>query len=102
MKNVIEDYRKIVFESYKKCFEVSRKLCKKEEVAEEDLTKLFMEFCGKVSEWEGKYLKPYWLDEDSTDGFISRSWKYEYAIFNLVYIYRSFDFENDFLIFSGW
>jgi len=28
--------------------------------------------------------------------------QYEYAIFNLVYIYRTFDWENDYLIYSGW
>jgi hypothetical protein len=57
-----------------------------------------------ASEWEGKWLKPYYLDEsdDHKDGAIVHSWKKEYAIFNLVYIYQTFDWENDFLIISGW
>lgn len=47
-------------------------------------------------------LLPYYLDEEHTDGEIVKSWQYEYAIFNLVYIYRTFDWENDYLIYSAW
>lgn len=57
---------------------------------------------GKAEEWSGKYIRPYYLDEDNTDGEIVSSWKIEYAIFNLVYIYRTFDWKNDYLIYSGW
>lgn len=45
---------------------------------------------------------PYYMDEEHTDGFIVRSWSMEYAIFNIVYIYKTFDWENDYLIYSGW
>ena len=46
--------------------------------------------------------RPYYLDQEHTDGEIVSSWKSEYAIFNLVYIYRTFNWENDFLIYSAW
>ena len=64
-------------------------------------------FNRKVRQWyPEKHLSitPYYLDEpsDKTDGEIVRSWLMEYAIFNLVYIYRTFDWENDYLIYSGW
>lgn len=60
-------------------------------------------FATKVNEWKDKkWMKPYWLDEKHTDGEVVRSWKYEYAIFNITYIYRTFDWENDYLIYSGW
>lgn len=57
----------------------------------------------KLDEWQGKFgLKPYYLDQEKTDGAIVSSWDWEYSIFNLVYIYRFFDWENDYLIYSGW
>lgn len=56
-----------------------------------------------LREWDSPLdLEPYYLDEENTDGDIVKSWKLEYAIFNLVYIYRTFDFENEYLIYSGW
>ncbi len=45
---------------------------------------------------------PYYLDQEKTDGEIVQSWSKEYAIFNLVYIYRTFEWEKDYLIYSGW
>jgi hypothetical protein len=58
---------------------------------------------SKTNEWGKPYgRRPYYLDQENTDGFISGSWDIEYAIFNLVYIYRTFDFEKDLLIYSGW
>jgi len=60
-------------------------------------------FASKVNEWKDKkWTKPYWLDEEHSDGEVVRSWKYEYAIFNITHIYRTFDWENDYLIYSGW
>ena len=56
-----------------------------------------------LSEWNRSFKSaPYFLDEDYTDGYIARSWKLEYTIFNLVYIYRTFDFDKEYLIYSGW
>ncbi len=57
-----------------------------------------------LNEWDSKWTIPYYLDEPEKekDGAIVRSWKMEYAIFNLVYIYQTFDWENDLLIYSGW
>jgi hypothetical protein len=33
---------------------------------------------------------------------ITNSWKYEYSIFELVRIYKTFDWENDYLVYYGW
>lgn len=57
---------------------------------------------SKVREWDNKFIDPYYLDEEDTDGEIVKSWSYEYSIFNLVYIYRTFDWKNDYLIYSAW
>lgn len=57
----------------------------------------------KLREWgDSSSRQPYWLDQKNTDGEIASSWLYEYAIFNLVYIYRTFDWKNDYLIYSAW
>lgn len=56
-----------------------------------------------IREWENDFgINPYYLDETKKDGAIVKSWKMEYAIFNLVHIYQTFDFENNYLIYSGW
>lgn len=89
LKNIIEDYHNKILEYYKDLKE-----------GNEDID-VFLN--GKINEWNSPFnLRPYYLDQEKTDGFIVSSWKYEYAIFNLVYIYRSFDWENDFLIYSAW
>lgn len=36
------------------------------------------------------------------DEQIVSSWEYEYAIFELVRLYKSFDWDNNYLIFLGW
>ena len=46
-------------------------------------------------------LTPYILG-DSKPGSIVSSWFKEYAIFNLVHILHTFDWDNDYLIYSGW
>lgn len=42
--------------------------------------------------------RPFKLDGD----VITNSWKYEYSIFELIRIYKTFDWENDYLVYYGW
>lgn len=51
-----------------------------------------------VSGWFEDSL-PYNLEKKDS---ITTSWKYEYSIFELVYIYKKFDWENDLLIYYGY
>lgn len=44
--------------------------------------------------------KPYNLKMDSD--VIVQSWLYEYSIFELVRLYKAFDWENEVLLFYGW
>ena len=56
----------------------------------------------KARDWAGHHnIKIYHLEKDK-DGPIVASWTKEYAIFNLVHMWHTFDFENDYLIYSGW
>lgn len=50
--------------------------------------------------WSGKFVKPYILEEGTKE--LTRDWSYEYSIFNLLYILHTFDWENDYMIYSGW
>lgn len=52
--------------------------------------------------WSQKHFPMYYLDETVHDGNITPYWVKEYAIFNLVEIYRNFDWDNDYLIYSVW
>lgn len=49
------------------------------------------------TEWT--YLTPYDLEKDSE---ITTSWKYEYAIFELVRIYKSFDWKKNVMFYYGY
>lgn len=44
-------------------------------------------------------LTPYNLDEGDE---ITTSWKYEYSIFELVRIYKTFDWKNNVMIYYGY
>jgi hypothetical protein len=48
--------------------------------------------------WEWSQLTPYDLDEPEK---ITNSWKYEYAIFELINIYKRFDWDKDVMVYWG-
>jgi hypothetical protein len=50
------------------------------------------------SEWN--MLAPFNLDDGKDE--VTSSWKYEYSIFELVRIYKSFDWENNVMIHYGY
>lgn len=56
---------------------------------------------NKANDWNSDWSKVIQL-ETGKDGEITGSWSMEYAVFNLVYILKTFDWENDYLIYSGW
>jgi hypothetical protein len=49
-------------------------------------------------------LTPFYLNEpqERRDGQVVSSWQIQYAVLNLVYIYNTFNWEEDVLIYSGW
>ncbi len=56
---------------------------------------------NQLGEWQNNFgICP--IDTDLTRQCINRSWLYEYAIFELVRLYKTFDFENDTLVLLGW
>lgn len=105
---LIENYRLGILDEYSKYLKVLTKYYNKEIIEstdEADLAMCISNVNSKVAEWGLKFgLCPYYLDEsdDRKDGKLARSWKYEYAIFNLISIYQDFNFNDDYLILSAW
>lgn len=42
------------------------------------------------------------INTDLSTSCISQSWLYEYAVFELVRLYKTFDWDNDALVLVGW
>lgn len=56
---------------------------------------------NQLREWDNEFgFCP--LNTDLSCSKINRSWLYEYEIFELIRVYKTFDFENDALILLGW
>lgn len=55
---------------------------------------------SKLRYWQEPWTAPINLDEDSD--CITHSWLYEYSIFELVRLYKTFDWENNDLVLMGW
>jgi len=51
-----------------------------------------------IGGWGGNEQRPYSLDPESE---MISSWKFEHSIFQMVSLYRNFDFENNVLIYYG-
>ena len=60
------------------------------------------EIQDKIDSWSGKYFGILPIDLDETRERITCDWTYEYAIFELVRLYKIFDWENDDLVLVGW
>lgn len=107
LKQIIREYHKAVEEHYQ---ELRTKMDSNDPNDIHDV-KIFLS--NRQREWDleksDSYahvceMSPYYLDSDDSkrDGFIARSWNYEYQVFNLSYIYSTFDWDNDYLIYSAW
>ncbi|MEF1335969.1 hypothetical protein REH81_04100 [Vibrio rotiferianus] len=64
-----------------------------------------LEMVGYVTQrsriWDCRWSNPVRIDEPG-DGEMSRSDDMEYAVFNLLFILKTFDFESNYLILNGW
>lgn len=55
-----------------------------------------------MEKWSGKYFDILPIDLDENRERITGDWSYEYAIFELVRLYKVFDWENNELVLVGW
>lgn len=89
---IIEDYRKYVVRYYERLLEGDIENYTGGFKTPEDQIK------DIIKNWSGSW-RPYDLSENN-NSIVSR-WEYEYAIFELVRLYKIFDWENDVLIYTG-
>lgn len=99
LKNIIEQYYKHVQKEFTNLKELLTPLCKNEQI---DYAPIISHLYSKFQIWgdSGMNWRPYNLNEKQEN--IVDSNRYEYDIFDLVRILKTFDFENDYLILSGW
>lgn len=71
------------------------------EEEENQLENLKQEMKHKLDEWSGKNFGILPFDLDENKEAITTSWYCEYAIFELVRLYKAFDWENDNLVLIG-
>lgn len=113
LEEIIENYRQKVITYHKKIYDIFndvspkelreyklKRITKNKDIDEYDLKigEVVSYFKEKITEWES--LIPYELKNDTEE--VTTSWKYEYIIFELVRIYKTFDWENNILIWAGW
>lgn len=60
------------------------------------------EIKGKLEKWRGKYFDILPIDLGENRERITGDWSYEYVIFELVRLYKVFDWENNDLVLVGW
>lgn len=103
LKSIIEYYSNEVYKSYEKTYELYVKLSNNEILDPQDIGDLLLAGRSKCFEWKSANHRPYYLDETNkyVQDKIVRSWKYEYAVFELARIYKTFNWEKDLLIYSG-
>lgn len=75
--------------------------CLEEEECSTSEQKCVLDVKDRLYEWKNPF-KYGGVDIDDDRTLITTSWLYEYAIFELVRQYKTFDWENDCLILLGW
>ncbi len=101
---VIEAYRQKIVEWLKSLLSVDERICFSDELTKEQyqFETLKQETQDKIDSWSGKYFGILPIDLDESRERITGDWSYEYAIFELVRVYKAFDWENDDLVLVGW
>lgn len=103
-KSVIEFYRQKIIDWFKSLLEIkdSSKFTAEYTKEQYQFEMLKGEVQDKIDSWSGKYfgISPIDLNDDKER--ITGDWLYEYAIFELVRVYKSFDWENNELVLVGW
>lgn len=95
-KAVIEFYRQKIISWFKSLLEI------KDSSEQYQFEILKGEAQDKLDRWSGKYFGISPINLDESRELITDSWSYEYAIFELVRVYKVFDWENNELVLVGW
>lgn len=103
-KAIIEAYRQKIIEWFQNLLNPDRSPITSNKLSKEERKRLEWEYeiRDKLDAWSGKYFGILPIDLDESLERITGDWSYEYAIFELVRVYKAFDWENDDLVLVGW
>lgn len=103
-KAVIEAYQQKIVKWLQSLLSVDERICFSDELTKEQyqFETLKQEVQDKIDSWSGKYFGISPIDLDESRERITGDWSYEYAIFELVRVYKAFDWENNDLVLVGW
>lgn len=104
-KTVIEAYRQKIVDWLQSLLNPNESRIVSTKLSKEERKHLEWEYeiKDKLDSWSGKYfggILP--IDLDESRERITGDWSYEYAIFELVRVYKVFDWENNDLVLVGW
>lgn len=103
-KAIIEAYRQKIIEWFQNLLNPDRSPITSNKLSKEERKRLEWEYeiRDKLDAWSGKYFGISPIDLDESRERITGDWSYEYAIFELVRVYKAFDWEDDELVLVGW
>lgn len=103
-KAIIEAYRQKIIEWFRNLLNPDKSSITSNKLSKEERKRLEWEYeiRDKIDSWGGKYFGISPIDLDESRERITGDWSYEYAIFELVRVYKAFDWENDELVLVGW
>lgn len=103
-KAVIEAYRRKIIDWLKNLLDPEGDPIIPSKLSKEERRRILIDhqIQDKLDSWSGKYFEISPIDLDESRERITGDWSYEYAIFELVRVYKAFDWENDDLVLVGW
>ena len=105
-KMIILEYRQRVIDYMKASLDLYQHPEDKDKEKHWFTLDLVKEWEHEISEWEHTYLgddgeKCYFNIDLSDKKRVSSSWMYKFAIFDMIFIYKTFDWENDLMVVYG-
>lgn len=103
-KVVIEAYRQKIVEWFTYLLNPDESRIDSNKLSKEERKHLEWEheIKDKLEKWSGKYFDILPIDLNENRERITGDWSYEYAIFELVRLYKVFDWENNEIVLVGW
>lgn len=103
-KAIIEAYRQKIVNWFQSLLDPDKSHITSNKLSKEERKRIEWEYeiRDKLDSWSGKYFGISPIDLDESQKRITGDWSYEYAIFELVRVYKTFNWENNDLVLMGW
>jgi len=111
LNHIIEHYKEKIISHYNKLLDCSATdrthqkhgvLTIKEEEIKNISSEKAIQWFNHIKDMRSEWTYDFALDLKDEKDRITGSWKYEYSIFELVRIYKTFDWENDVMVYYGF